>query len=169
MKYKNSPIPLVLVPVADIPQATDVPTDELLAVFRLITQMEQLCDAQNGIGLSAVQVGIPWKLFVVQRGIGYEYYINCEYVGFGEKGKSIEGCLSLRDKFGNLRRFEVDRFSSVQIKGQQLIISPESPSLILEDVNRTESGLYSVVFQHEIDHQRNILISEIGKEIEFLT
>ena len=162
MKSKNS---LSIVPVANIPQAADVPVDDLLSLFKIITQMEQLCTDQDGIGLSAVQVGIPWKLFIVQRGEGYEYYINCEYEGIGEKYKSIEGCLSLQDKFGNLRRFEVERYSSVRINGQQLIIS-DSLSLVLEDVNKIEYGLYAVVFQHELDHQNDVLISQIGKEIK---
>lgn len=127
--------------------------------------MEQICTAQNGIGLSAVQVGIPWKLFIVQRGAGYEYYIDCEYNGTGCKGKSIEGCLSLRDAQGHLRRFEVERHETVTVTGKRLKIS-DSPSLVLEDVNQTEKGLYAVVFAHEIDHQNDILISDIGTEVE---
>jgi len=158
--------PLSIVPVKDIPKATDVPTGNLLDVFRLITKMEQICTAQNGIGLSAVQVGIPWKLFIVQRGLGYEYYLNCEYNGTGEKMKSVEGCLSLRDAQGNLRRFEVNRYQTVTITGKRLRIS-DSPSLVLEDVNTVEKDLYAVVFQHEIDHQNEILISDIGTEVEF--
>lgn len=165
---KTKAVSLSIVPVADIPQAVDTPVDNLLSVFRIITQMEQLCTSQNGIGLSAVQVGIPWKLFIVQRGIGYEYYINCEYNGIGEKQKSIEGCLSLRDIQGNLRRFEVERYSSIAVKGKQLKISSDSPSLVLEDVDRMEQDLYAVVFQHEIDHffGREKMIDIIGTEIE---
>jgi peptide deformylase len=160
--------PLSIVPVKDIPKAVDVPTNNLLDVFRLITKMEAICTAQNGIGLSAVQVGIPWRLFIVQRGLGYEYYLNCEYNGTGEKMKSVEGCLSLRDSLGNLRRFEVDRYQTVTVKGKRLRIS-DSPSLVLEDVNMTEKDLYAVVFQHEIDHQfqRERMIDVIGTEIEF--
>ena len=158
--------PLSIVPVADIPLAQDVPTDNLLAIFRVITQMEQVCNAHEGIGLSAVQVGVPWKLFIVQRNVGYEYYINCEYVGVGDKSKSVEGCLSLRDEQNQIRRFEVDRYSTVVLKGKQLKIN-DKPELVLEDVNRAEHDLYAVVFQHEIDHQNNVLISDCGTEIEF--
>ena len=157
--------PLSIVPVKDIPKAKDVPVDNLLDVFRTITKMEQICTALNGIGLSAVQVGIPWKLFIVQRGAGYEYYIDCEYNGTGDKGKSIEGCLSLRDAQGNLRRFEVERHQTVTVKGKRLKIS-DSPSLVLEDVNQVEKDLYAVVFQHEIDHHFDVLISDIGTEVE---
>lgn len=161
MKSKNFSI----VSVENIPLAVDTPTDDLFDLFRVITQMEQICTIQQGIGLAAVQIGVSWKLFVIKRDDEYEYYVNCEYEGIGEKEKSIEGCLSLRDSFGNLRRFEVDRYPSILLKGKQLKISDST--LVLEDVDRLEYGLYAVVFQHEIDHHRNILISNIGKEIEF--
>lgn len=147
----------------------DVPVDDLFSIFRVITQMEKLCTSQKGISLSAVQIGVPWNLFIVQRDsetCQYEYYINCEYSGIGEKRKSIEGCLSLRDAQGSLRRFEVDRYSSILVKGKQLKISDSS--LILEDVNKIEQGLFSVIFQHEIDHYHEVLISKIGVEVDFL-
>jgi peptide deformylase len=165
---KDKKASLSIVPISDIPLAEDVPTDNLLAIFRLTTQMEQLCTQQKGIGLSAVQVGIPWKLFIVLRETEYEYYINCDYTGIGKLETSIEGCLSLRDKQNNLRRFEVPRYASVSIKGKQLKIV--GSSLVLEDVNRVEHGLHAVVFQHEIDHnfQRERMIDIIGKEIELL-
>lgn len=159
--------PLKIVPVAEIPVAEDAPTDDLLGVFRIITQMERICVDNQGIGLSAVQVGIPWKLFIINRDGVFEYYLNCEYVGFGDKSKSIEGCLSLRSDDGNFRRFELERFPVIAISGKQLKIS-SSPSLVLEDVSRAESGMMAVVMQHEIDHQRDILISDIGKEITIL-
>lgn len=157
-KYKD----LSIVPVVDIPKGENVPTDNLLDIFRIVTQMEQICTNQNGIGLAATQLGLPLNLFIVQRNNGYEYYLNCEYEGIGDKHPSIEGCLSLRDSAGNLRKFEVQRFSSVKIKGKQLKIG-RNPVLQLEDVDRIENGLYAVVFQHEIDHQFQILISDEGK------
>jgi peptide deformylase len=165
MKNNN----MSIVPVNLIPQALNVPFDNLISIFRTITGMEKICTDQNGIGLSAVQVGIPLKLFIVQRNNGYEYYLNCEYFGVGEKTKSIEGCLSLRDSNGELRRFEVERYSSVSIKGKQLKIS-DSSNLIIEDVDRTEKGLYAIVFQHEIDHflGREKMIDMIGREIELI-
>lgn len=157
-----------IVPISEIPIALDVPIhiDNLIEVFKIITQMEHLCIAEKGIGLSAVQIGIPWKLFIIQRNSEFEYYINCEYTGIGVKSKSIEGCLSIKNKQGNIRRFEVDRYGIISVKGKRLKIVESS--LILEDVDQIECDLYAVVFQHEIDHQNNILISDIGIEIEFL-
>jgi len=160
--------PRQIVPVEKIPQAEEVPLDDLLGIFRVCTQMMKVCLENDGIGLSAAQVGLPWKLFIVLRSdrkenFHYEYLLNCEYEGEGEKTKSIEGCLSLRDADGNLRRFEVERFSKIRVRGKRLVVEPE---LTVEDVDIVLDGLYAIVYQHEIDHQRGVLISDIGKEIE---
>lgn len=158
---------LSLVPLQDIPKAQDVLSDDVVLLFKLFMQLEYICTVEKGIGLSAVQIGVPLKVFVVFRDDKFEYYLNCEYEGHGDKGKSIEGCLSLKDGNGNVRRFEVDRYASVTIRGKQLKLS-DSFSLVLEDVSKTEDGLFAVVFQHEIDHfeGRDKMIDNIGKEIE---
>jgi peptide deformylase len=64
MKFNE---PLKIVPVVDIPKAKDVPLESLMDIFRLCTKMEKICDVNDGIGLSAVQVGVPWNLFIVKR------------------------------------------------------------------------------------------------------
>lgn len=156
----------IIVPVEEIPKAEEVPTDNLLNIFRVITHMEKICTDNQGVGLSACQIGIPWKLFIVERDNKYEYYVNCDYIGIGDKSLSVEGCLSLRNKDGSFRRFEVERFSQVVIKGKRLKVS-DSPSLILEDCNQIEKDLYAVVFQHEVDHifGREKMIDKIGEEL----
>lgn len=155
---------LQIVPAEKIPEAQDAPLDDLMFLFRIFARLEKLCSDENGIGLSAVQVGLPYKMFVVQRGRHFEYYVNCDYEGSGEKQVSIEGCLSIRKEDGEIRRFEVMRYPTVKIKGKQLILA-DAPSLKLKSVDKEESGLYAVVMQHEIDHSKQILISDIGKEI----
>lgn len=156
-----------LVPPDQLPVAVDTPTDDLMTLFRLAAKMEAVCEREKGIGLSAVQVGIPWKFFIVKRGRSYEYYVNCDYSGSGSKQKSIEGCLSLKTPQGEIRRFEVERYEKAFVKGKRLKFS-NAPSLLLEDFEELETDLYSVVFQHEIDHSYAKLISDIGKEIELV-
>jgi peptide deformylase len=156
-----------LVPPEQIPVAVDTPTEDLMSLFRLAAKMEAVCEREQGIGLSAVQVGIPWRFFIMKRGRSYEYYVNCEYKGSGSKEKSIEGCLSLKNTDGQIRRFEVDRYPRVQVTGKRFKFA-NAPALVLEDINIDETGLYSVVFQHEIDHGFQKLISDIGREIELV-
>jgi peptide deformylase len=159
--------PLKIVAESQIPKAENMPIDNLMNIFRLCNKMEKICDENIGIGLSAVQIGIPWNLFIVKRGRSYEYYINCEYSGLGATRRSIEGCLSIKNEDGSMRRFEVERFEKIMLKGKQLRVSG-TPSLVLDDINREENNLMAIVFQHEIDHGKQILISDIGKEIELM-
>ena len=158
-----------LVEVNDIPKVdeiVDVPTDNLVEVYKVCQQMEEVCNKSNGIGLSAVQVGIPWKLFLVKNPTddSYGYYINCEYSPRGsEKIISTEGCLSLVSGDNSPRLFVVDRLKSIAVKGFELL---DTGGLRVEPFEKDfEMSYENVVFQHEIDHQLGILISDIGKEV----
>lgn len=155
-----------LVPVESIPLAGETPVGDLMMLFRLANKMEKICADEKGIGLSAVQVGIPWNFFVVQRRGGvFDHYVNCTYEGSGRKVKSVEGCLSLKGADGRCRMFEVDRHEKIDVKGKQLVLS--GVGLSLNDIDFPTTGLHAVVMQHEIDHASGILISR-GREIEMI-
>jgi peptide deformylase len=146
----------------------DTPTDNILDVFRLCQRMEKLCEESGGIGLAAVQVGIPWNLFIV-KGQGcpiindkYGYFVNCDYFEVTDKKTtlSLEGCLSVRSSDGQLRHFVVERQKNIILNGllfKNLELVSVNCTLGLED--------QSIVFQHEIDHSKQILISDTGKEV----
>jgi peptide deformylase len=153
-----------LVELEAVPTVTKDPFKEmsLVEVFKICNKMEKLCLDEGGIGLSAVQVGLPWNLFIIQRNNSFEYYANCFYEPSGEETTSIEGCLSIRDEHGSIRRFELKRYSSVTVKGQKL--STEG-AISAQEFSALETGLYGVVFQHEIDHSFGIFIKDKGKEI----
>jgi len=160
-----------IVPVKDIPKyLEDMPLDKPMEIFKVFQKMEKLCVAENGVGLSAVQVGIPWPMFLTRVNDKTSCYVDCKYTPIlrdnigspvNKKINSIEGCLSLRQN-GKLLRFKVKRHPKVRIKGQQLFWH-DRPRL--EPVDLTLDGVAAVVFQHEIDHQNGILISDIGKQI----
>ena len=172
-----------LVKVNDIPNKLENTPTDLMELFRTAQQMEFLCSKENGIGLSAVQVGIPWRLFVVNESfppydklehditssigtVSYNYYVDCEYEGQGQKQDSIEGCLSLRDLDGALQTFRVQRYSTIRVTGKWMYDDGEK--LILKDIDKMltiADKIYTVVFQHEIDHQNGILISDIGEPV----
>lgn len=164
-----------IVPVADIPAAKETPVGNLVDLYKTCLLMERTCVLNNGIGLSAVQVGIPWKMFVVRTPEGTcDYFVNCEYSPEGEeKAESLEGCLSIRGNSGELRTFRVERWKKVRIKGLELSLIDGKLKLLPVDYIE-EDPLYSVVFQHEIDHHSKgpspdhggILISDIGTEVE---
>jgi peptide deformylase len=153
-----------LVKLEDIPLSTKNPLDEMdiVEVFKICNQMENICRKNNGIGLSAVQIGLPWDFFVVNRNDSFEYYLNCKYEPSGDQVVSIEGCLSLLDDLGGIKRFEVQRHSSVLVKGQRVSFQDR---ISIDDFSSLEEGLYSIVFQHEIDHSFGVFIKDIGKEV----
>lgn len=135
-----------------------------MELFRLANQMEVICEQNKGIGLSAVQVGIPWNFFILNRDSKFEYYFDCIYEGNNDLIDSIEGCLSLKNEDGTFRRFQLKRHSEIAVKGSRLVESANG-RMLLEPFEKKESGLYGIVFQHEIDHAFDVLISQIGKEI----
>lgn len=165
---------MVIVEVSKIPsidEVTDVPMDNPAAVYNVCQEMREVCEREHGIGLSAVQVGIPWKLFLV-KGDGtcplvplgkYGYFVNTTYEATEEEQVvSLEGCLSIRSDDGQLRSFQVNRHKRIKLTGFKFIEDKLSFEKFDEELGVDQEG---VVFQHEIDHQYGILISEIGKEV----
>lgn len=165
--------PLSIVPEDQIPkkdQIIDVPRDDLANLHNVCLQLSELCQKENGLGISAVQTGIPWKLFVV-KGDGscpiipkdeFGYFIDCSYKeNTAEKVTSLEGCLSLRSN-GRLRSFQLERSKYIDIIGYKFKID----DLVFLPINIVLSYQQQcVVFQHEIDHHNGILISDIGREL----
>ena len=153
-----------LVDLEEIPTSTKNPLDEmdLVDLFKICNQMEKVCRDNRGIGLSAVQVGLSLNLFIVERNDSFEHYLNCSYEPSGELITSIEGCLSLKDSLGSIRRFELQRYANVLVKGQRI---NSTGHISLEDFSSLETGLYSIVFQHEIDHSFGVFIKDKGREI----
>jgi len=179
---------LQIVPAADIPsKALPTPRDEV-EVFKVCKEMEAICLKHKGVGLSAVQVGIPWRLFVLQNfshktcdltGV-FRYFVDCEYQNIGEeKTLSLEGCLSLPNQL-----YLVQRWKDFIVNGEELILERRDPTFIkcqmtfyydkpgLKSSVRDKERFLQMVhlrhaaFQHEIDHHRNILIRDIGKEMQ---
>lgn len=169
-KYDN----ISLVDIDKIPkEVIDTPTDNLMDVFRVCTKMQTLCEKEHGIGLAAVQVGIPWRLFILKADEyspfdmpgQYGYYINCDYIFKLENYiLSLEGCLSVRSPSGQLRFFQVQRFETIILNGLKLKVGLDLELQILKDVE-IDARHQGVVFQHEISHNRGELISDVGKEV----
>jgi peptide deformylase len=157
-----------IVPIEAIPkleEVEDAPEDKLMDVYKAYQEMEILLKNENGLGVSAVQVGVPWRMFIIKNDEKYECYLNCSYEPIEQKtSEFVEGCLSIRNEDGSFKTFKVPRWDRVKVTGKKLLFDHD---LCLEDVNEiygfSELG---TVFQHEIDHQEGVLISDIGKEFE---
>lgn len=153
-----------LVAPESIPMGEIVPLDDKALIFNIFTDMIKMCDDKEGIGLSAVQVGLPYKMFVVKDNDKYRCFLNCDYEPTTDAKQtiSLEGCLSLRSPDGRLRFFEVKRWDQIKVSGTEFCLS--TFEYIFDFIECIITPL-CVVFQHEIDHDKGVLISQIGKEV----
>ena len=115
---------------------------------RLIQDMIETMYREDGVGLAAPQVGISKRIIVISPSArkGEERaYVNPEVIARSpEEETGLEGCLSLPDVSGEVRRAK-------RIKVQ---------AINLDAVHVTEEmdGFRARVLQHEIDHLDGILL-----------
>lgn len=116
------------------------------------------------IGLSAVQIGFEHNMFVIDFGlIGFDFepfkidivtFINCKYKSVGKKGLVQEGCLSLPGYLWQVPRYRITTIEGYYWDGMS------AKPFVLPFITHP---LACIAFQHEIDHQDGILISQIGR------
>ena len=109
--------------------------------------LETMYDAP-GIGLAAIQIGIPKRIIVIDLSRDEKknplYFVNPEIVSRSEVDATYEeGCLSVPDQFA-----EIDRPDKCHVK-----------FLDYYDKDQTlkAEGLLATCIQHEIDHLEGIL------------
>ena len=103
----------------------------------------------NGVGISAIQVGEPIRMFIVQTEDMKEplFVVNPKITHFSdEKTTSVEMCLSLPGVRKNVER-------SNKIEATYLNTFGIENKIVLE-------GFQARVFQHEYDHLDGILITD---------
>jgi peptide deformylase len=112
---------------------------------KLIKQLETELDKSKipGVGLSAIQIGIPLRVAIIRtNNLRLDLY-NAKIIG--SKAPIVfknEGCLSIPNKFMNTLRLNY-----IEVKnGDGTIIKIK--------------GFNAVVAQHELDHQNGILFTD---------
>ncbi|MFC1626054.1 peptide deformylase [Patescibacteria group bacterium] len=124
-------------------------------VLKLIADLKDTLATQKdpeGVGLAAVQIGKPLKVFVASYGNFKRVVINPRIINKG-KAKSVkktrqgheimEGCLSLPNYYGPLKRSQSVRISYLNEKS--------------EKVTETFKGFHAQIILHEIDHLKGVL------------
>jgi peptide deformylase len=124
----------------------------------LITLAENMVEttlAAPGVGLAANQIGLPWRLFVVNIGVDTDKanrvtVVNPKLTAMEGSELGEEGCLSIPDVIS-----EVNRASQVEIKGY---------GLDGNEVRYEAQGYLARAFQHEMDHLNGVLFwDNLGK------
>ena len=109
----------------------------------LFANMSQMMLEQKGVGLSANQVGLPYRMFVIGGEDNLISVFNPRIVDYdGEEYYAEEGCLSYPGLYVKIKRHNVIRARFTTHDGTTDTIKL--------------SGMTSRIFQHEYDHLEGI-------------
>jgi peptide deformylase len=123
-----------------------VVTDELRA---LMDDMLETMYAAPGIGLAAIQVGVPKRVIVMDLAREGEepaprHFVNPEVVWASEETAPFEeGCLSVPEIYDEVERPSQVKLKYLNYQGEEVIEDAE--------------GLFAVCIQHEMDHLDGVL------------
>lgn len=153
--------PLIILPDPILRQVSN-PVERVDSDIRKLAEdmLETMYDAP-GIGLAAIQVGVPRRLLVIDVAREGEekqplVFINPEIVTSSE-GRSVyeEGCLSIPDYYAEVERPAAVTVRSIDREGKEQLTEAE--------------GLLATCLQHEIDHLNGVLfidhISRLKREM----
>lgn len=130
----------------DVPQVDD-------EIRTLVTDLFETMYAESGVGLASTQVGVPWRVVVLDCGEGSPgplALINAQITA--REGTILwkEGCLSLPGITA-----EVERAAQITVR----YLDPEGLPQQL-----TATGLTAVCIQHELDHlDGQLYIDRLGE------
>ena len=116
---------------------------------RLMDDMLETMYDAPGIGLAAIQVGVPLRIIVMDLAREEEpkaprYFVNPEILWASEEVVPYEeGCLSVPDYYDDVERPRFVKIRYMDYHGKT----------IEEDAE----GLYAVCIQHEMDHLEGVL------------
>ena len=148
--------PLIILPDPLLRQVSK-PVEHVDGLLRRTADdmLETMYDAP-GIGLAAIQVGLPLRLVVIDLAKEGEepaphVFINPEILHRGDAPSVYEeGCLSIPEYYAEVERPASVRVKYVDLEGRQQEIAAE--------------GLMATCLQHEIDHLNGVLfIDHISK------
>jgi len=127
----------------------------------LMNDMLETMYAANGIGLAAIQIGVPRRIIVMDLSKEENkklpmYFVNPLIIKKNEE-KTIyeEGCLSVPNQFAEIQRSSKCEIEYLDFNGDKQNLETE--------------GLLATCIQHEIDHLEGILfidyLSKLKKEM----
>ena len=118
-------------------------------IKRLMDDMLETMYAAPGIGLAAIQIGVPKRVIVIDLSKEGEeknpmYFINPEILTCSDQSIAYEeGCLSVPGQFAEITRPDKCKVNYLDYDGNPKVLNAE--------------GLLATCIQHEIDHLEGIL------------
>ena len=127
---------------------------------KLMDDMLETMYSANGIGLAAIQIGVPKRIIVMDISKEKEkkpmFFVNPE-INNKNKVHSVyeEGCLSVPNQFAEIERPSTCEVKYLDYNGNEKILKAE--------------GLLATCIQHEMDHLEGVLfidyLSKLKKSI----
>ena len=121
-------------------------------LHRLIDDMYETMYEAQGVGLAAVQIGKLKQLIVIDD---YEstkiVLINPERVAEEGSSEALEGCLSVPERVGKVKRFEKVKINYTDRDGEEKTLEAED--------------FLARIIQHEMDHLEGILYTDLTDEM----
>lgn len=124
---------------------------------KFVSDLIAIMYAKDGVGIASVQVGNPIQLCVIAKNFTPEQSNDLVLINPKFAKASVlrewdeEGCLSVPNIYGSVRRFKKIKVSALNIKG--------------EKIEFTATEFFARIIQHEIDHLNGILFIEKAKKI----
>ena len=116
--------------------------------FLMDDMLETMYNAP-GIGLAAIQIGVPKRVIVIDLSRDDEdkkpqYFVNPEIIINSDKNAAYEeGCLSVPGQFAEVNRPDKCKVQYLDYNGKEKILDAQ--------------GLLATCIQHEMDHLEGIL------------
>jgi peptide deformylase len=114
----------------------------------IVERMFEIVEEENGAGLAAPQIGIPWQLFVVNLNKPLVFVNPCVKIDNRKVLTWKEGCLSLPGVILDIQRSRDVCVEALDINGKPF--------------KAKYAGLHSCCVQHEFDHLNGKLIADPG-------
>ena len=126
-------------------------------IQELVNDLLDTMYAQNGVGLAAPQIGVDYRVFVVDVSTGNEplnplVFINPKIIKKSGAVKSHEGCLSFPEAYTDVRRYANVMIKALNRKGQSFVIEASEGTLLARAIQHEFDHLDGVLF---IDHSIN--------------
>lgn len=129
-------------------KVVEVVDDEVREILNDLA--DTMYNTENGGGLAAPQVGILKRLVVIDMGQGLIKLVNPKIIYREGRQEVIEGCLSIPNTFGILKRPAKVIIQALNENGEEIVL--------------TGTGDIAKCFCHEIDHLDGILFTDLVTE-----
>jgi peptide deformylase len=131
---------------------------EIIKLMKLSTlDWEDNRKHEVGVALAAIQIDKPYKIVVIRENFNdksnrkFSVFINPQITKYdGKIVEDYEGCLSIRDVYGRVPRYERVKIKALDENGQPF--------------RMTAKGFMARVLQHEIDHINGKLFIDLIKD-----